>query len=62
MLTKEKINYLEIMQKELISSLKESLKELEKNEYLFHSSNRAKFKRLRVEITKKMVDIEKEIY
>lgn len=30
MLTKEKINYLESMQKELINSLKETLKDLEK--------------------------------
>lgn len=52
-ITKDKISYIESMCKKLIKSLKDTQKEFETNEnYIFSSANRAKFKRLRVELTK----------
>ena len=61
---KDKILYIENMCKELIKSLKDTQKEIESNEYyyLFQSPNRAKFKRLRVELTKELMKVQKDIY
>ena len=61
-ITKDKISYIESMCKELIKSLKDTQKEFETNEnYIFASANRAKFKRLRVELTKELMQIQNEI-
>lgn len=63
MINKEYINYIENMSKELIRSLKESLIEYQvNNHYIYSSSNRAKFKRLRVELTKELMKVEQSIY
>lgn len=63
-LTREKVNYVNSMSKELIKSLKEILKYYENNNdrYLYSSENRAKFKRLRVELTKELMQIQRVIY
>lgn len=52
------------MTKELVKALKDTHKEFFSNGkgYLFSSSNRAKFKRLRIELTKHLVEVEKELY
>ncbi len=62
-LSKDRILYIENMCKELIKSLKATQRELENNQnYIFTSANRAKFKRLRVELTKELMQIQNEIY
>ena len=59
---KERIYFIESLQNELISALKKATNELQKEQYIYASSNRAKFKRLRVELTKQLFEAEKLIY
>lgn len=60
-LEKKKVEYIEFMTKELVKSLYKISDQL-KNEYVYASEDRAKFKRLRVELTKELMDVQKEIY
>lgn len=62
-LSKDRVLYIENICKELIKSLKGTQRELENNQnYIFASANRAKFKRLRVELAKELMQIQNEIY
>lgn len=63
-LSKNDVNYVENMSKDLVHSLREILKYYENNNdrYLFNSPERARFKRLRVELGKKLMEIQKAIY
>lgn len=63
-LTKKDVIYLEEMTKNIIKSLKIILKYYENNNdrYLYNSAERARFKRLRVELGKKLMEIQKIIY
>jgi hypothetical protein len=63
-LTKKDVIYLEEMTKDIIKSLKIILKYYENNNdrYLYNSAERARFKRLRVELGKKLMEIQKIIY
>lgn len=58
----KQINYIDYISSELVAELKAIQSELEKNKYLFSSDSRARFKRLRVELTKELVKIEKQVY
>lgn len=59
----DRINYIETMTKELMKALKDTNKEIDKREgYLFQSNNRAKFERLRIELTKELLKVKKEWY
>lgn len=60
-LEKKKVEYIEFMTKELVKSLYKISDQL-KNEYVYASEDRAKFKRLRVELAKELMDVQKEIY
>lgn len=60
-LEKKKVEYIEFMAKELVKSLYKISAQL-KNEYVYASEDRAKFKRLRVELAKELMDVQKEIY
>lgn len=60
-LEKKKVEYIEFMTKELVKSLYKISDQL-KNEYVYASEDRAKFKRLRVELTKELMDVQREIY
>ena len=63
MINREHINYIETITKELIKSLRESALEYKINDnYIFSSPHRARFKRLRVELTKLLLEAEKSIY
>jgi hypothetical protein len=59
-INKNKIQYIEFMSKLIIDCL-ENISKL-KEDYIYHNSDRAKFKRLRLELTKELLNIEKEIY
>lgn len=63
-LTKKDVDYIESMSKDLVKSLREILKYYENNNdrYLYNSPERARFKRLRVELGKKLMEVQKEIY
>ena len=63
-LTKKDVDYIESMSKDLVKSLREILKYYENNNdrYLYNSAERARFKRLRVELGKKLMEVQKEIY
>lgn len=60
MLKKEEITYIEQMAKQLVNALKEIAK-LD-DVYIFQSSARAKFDRLRIELNKELMAIKKRIY
>lgn len=60
-LEKKRVEYIEFMAKELVKSLYKISDQL-KNEYVYVSEDRAKFKRLRVELAKELMDVQKEIY
>lgn len=60
-LEKKKVEYIEFMTKELVKSLYKISDQL-KNEYVYASEDRAKFKRLRVELAKELMDVQREIY
>ncbi len=61
-ITKEKIQYLETMSKELITQLKEFKKEQDESEYIASSSARAKFDRLRLILTKELILVRNMMY
>ena len=63
-LTKKDVDYIESISKDLVKSLREILKYYENNNdrYLYNSPERARFKRLRVELGKKLMEVQKEIY
>lgn len=60
-ITQEQINYIETMSKNLIKALKDFNKE-DNEYYCYASENRAKFNRLRLELTKELINIKKRIY
>lgn len=65
MIDKYDINYVQHLCKQLVNSMQDTLDEFnDKNnsEYMYSSPHRAKFKRLRVELTKHLVQIEKQMY
>lgn len=55
-------SYIEYISSELVKELKSVNKELKENKFLFSSESRARFKRLRVELTKELVKLEGVIY
>ena len=59
---KERISYIEQMMKETIKALKDFNSENTDGYYIFQSSNRAKFDRLRIELTKELLNLKKEVY
>lgn len=63
-LSENDVNYVENMSKDLVHSLREILKYYENNidMYLYNSPERARFGRLRVELGKKLMEIQKKIY
>lgn len=63
MITKKEVLYIEMLTQDLVESLQQVLQEYENNEnYIFSSKHRAKFKRLRVELAKKLMEIQGKIY
>jgi len=63
MLTNEEIKYIECMCRELVKNLKNVKEDLDKEDhYIFSSPNRAKFKRLRIELSNKLMEVQKQIY
>ena len=63
----KKTDYIEAMTKELVESLRGvyiDMVEAKNDGYmsLWNSSSRAKYKRLRVELTKELMNIQKELY
>ena len=63
MITKKDVLYIEMLTQDLVGSLQQVLQEYEKNDkYIFSSKHRAKFKRLRVELAKKLMEIQGKIY
>ena len=58
----EEINYIRTMCNQLIHAIEEYNKEVKEDEFIFASSNRAKFDRLRVELTKEMMKLRKKLY
>lgn len=60
MLKKEEITYIEQMTKQIVNALKEIAKY--DDDYIYQSSARAKFDRLRVELGKELMAIRKRIY
>ena len=61
-LKESEINYLEFMCIMLIQSLRDVNKEYKENEYIYSSSNRARFDRLRIELNKSLNKIKNTIY
>ena len=62
-LTNEEIKYVEYMCNELVKSLKNVKEDLDKKDpYIFSSPDRAKFKRLRIELSNKLMEVQKQIY
>lgn len=63
MITNDELIYTEQLTKQLLKSLKDTHKEFFNGDrYLYSSSNRAKFKRLRIELAKHLLIVEKELY
>lgn len=60
-INKERLNYIEQMMKEIIKALKDFNSE-DTEHYIYQSSNRAKFDRLRLELTKELLNLKKDIY
>ena len=60
MLKKEEITYIEQMTKQIVNALKEIAKY--DDEYIYQSTARAKFDRLRVKLNKELIEIKKRIY
>ena len=56
------INYIEVMAVNLVQSLKDINSEYDKDRYIYSSSARAKFDRLRVELGKELMKIRRAIY
>ena len=59
-LSKNDVNYVENMCTDLVKSLKSCLKY--DDDYIYQMPERARFKRLRVELGKKLMEIQKKIY
>ena len=58
----EDIYYIDRMCTDIIDSLNNISAELSKTHYLHSSKDRAKFKRLRVQLSKELLEIERKIY
>lgn len=56
------IDYISTMCCLLINSLKDYNMECKEDDYIYSSSNRAKFDRLRIELNKELMKIRKVIY
>ena len=59
-LSKNDVDYVENMCTDLVKSLKICLKY--DDDYIYQMPERARFKRLRVELSKKLMEIQKKIY
>ena len=59
-LSKNDVNYVENMGADLVKPLKICL--TYNNDYIYQKPERARFKRLRVELGKKLMEIQKKIY
>ena len=59
-LSENDVNYVENMCADLVKSLKICL--IYNNDYIYQKPERARFKRLRVELGKKLMEIQKKIY
>lgn len=63
MIKNKDIEYIKEMTNQIVDSMNNTLKEFHSEQgRIWSSSNRAKFKRLRVELTKELFKIEKELY
>ena len=58
---KKRITYIEQMMKEIIRALEDFNLE-NADHYIYQSSNRAKFDRLRIELNKELLKLKKELY
>lgn len=58
----KKINYIDYISSELVKELKIVQKALNEEKHLFSNESRARFKRLRVELSKELVKVESIIY
>lgn len=59
---KEQINYITYLFADIKTSLENLNKEYTKDDYIFASTNRAKFDKLRILLNQELLDIKKQIY
>lgn len=61
-INKEDLSYIKKLSSELIDSLSSVVEEQKEDYYIYQSPHRAKFKRLRIELSQVLLQLEKQMY
>ena len=61
-ITNAEVNYIDVMATKLVDALREFNSEYDAERYVYSSSARARFDRLRVELNKELMRVRRKIY